>query len=121
MISKGGFVTELHDGDSVRSVFMVSDRRVLIARNGKPYAKVLLTDRTGDLPGIIWEDARTQIAGIDPGDIVGVRGTVESYENRTQMRIDKIVKLNEDDVDMSALVATTSVRSDRYYFMLGLS
>ncbi|HOO38228.1 MAG TPA: HD domain-containing protein [Deltaproteobacteria bacterium] len=107
MISKGGFVTELHDGDSVRSVFIVSDRRVLIARNGKPYAKVLLTDRTGDLPGIIWEDARTQIAGIDPGDIVGVRGTVESYENRTQMRIDKIVKLNEDDVDMSALVPTT--------------
>jgi 3'-5' exoribonuclease len=107
MISKGGFVTELHDGDSIRCVFMVSDRRVLVARNGKPYAKVLLTDKTGDLPGIIWEDARAQIAGIDPGDVVGVRGTVESYEKRTQMRIDKIVKLNEDEVDMSALVPTT--------------
>lgn len=107
MISKGGFVTELHNGDSVRCVFMVSDRRVLVARNGKPYAKVLLTDKTGDLPAIIWEDAKAQIAGIDPGDVVGVRGTVESYENRTQMKIDKIMKLDEDDVDMSALVPTT--------------
>ena len=107
MISKGGFVTELHDGDSIRCVFVVSDRRVLIARNGKPYAKVLLTDKTGDIQGIIWEEAKTQMEGIDPGDIVGVRGTVESYEKRTQIRIDKIVKLNEDDVDMSALVPTT--------------
>jgi len=107
MISKGGFVTELRDGDSVRCVFMVSDRRVLIARNGKPYAKVLLTDKTGDLPGIMWDDAKAQMEGIDPGDVVGVRGTVESYEKRTQMKIDKIVKLNEDDVDMSALVPTT--------------
>jgi len=107
MISKGGFVTELHDGDSVRSVFIISDRRVLMARNGKPYAKVLLTDKTGDLPGIMWDDAKAQMEGIDPGDIVGVRGTVESYEKRTQMKIDKIVKLNEDDVDMSALVPTT--------------
>lgn len=107
MISKGKFVTELHNGDSVRSVFMVSERRVLVARNGKPYAKVILTDKTGDVQGMIWDDAKQQMSGIDPGDLVGVRGTVDLYENRTQLKIDKIVKLKEDDVDMSYFVPTT--------------
>lgn len=106
MISKGKFVTELHDGDSVGAVFLVSERRVLVARNGKPYAKLLLTDKTGDVQGMIWEDARAQVSGIEPGDVVGVRGAVESYEGRPQMKVEKIVKLKEEEVDMSALVPT---------------
>ncbi|MBN2298948.1 MAG: HD domain-containing protein [Deltaproteobacteria bacterium] len=107
MISKGKYVTELRDGDAVRCVFLLSERKLLVARNSKPYAKLVFSDKTGSMPGILWEDAHTQTEGIDPGDVVGVRGSVESYEGRIQLRIEKIVKLNEDDVDMSALVLTT--------------
>lgn len=107
MISKGRFVTDLHDGDLVRAVFMVSERKILIARNGKPYAKIVLADKTGDILGIVWEDAKQQASPLTPGDVVGVRGTIESYESRLQVRIEKVVKLKEDEVDMSALVPTT--------------
>lgn len=107
MISKGRYVTELHDGEGVRAVFMVSERRVLTARNGKPYAKLLLTDKTGDILGIIWDDAKQQVAPITPGDVVGIRGNVESYEGRLQIRIEKVVKLKEDEVEMPTLVPMT--------------
>jgi len=108
MISKGKFVTDLHEGEGVKAVFMISERRILIARNGKPYAKVLLTDRTGDVLGIVWEDARQQVAPLVPGDVVGVKGNVESYDGRVQVRIERIEKLKDDEVDMSALVPTTA-------------
>ncbi|HOO44912.1 MAG TPA: HD domain-containing protein [Deltaproteobacteria bacterium] len=107
MISKGKYVTELRNGDAVRSVFLLSERKLLVARNAKPYAKLVFSDKTGSMPGILWEDAHEQTAGIDPGDVVGVRGSVESYEGRIQLRIEKIVKLSDDEVDMSALVLTT--------------
>lgn len=107
MISKGRYVSELHDGESVRAVFMVSERRVLTTRNGKSYAKMLLTDKTGDILGIVWDDAKQQVAPISPGDVVGIRGNVESYEGRLQIRIEKVVKLKEDEVEMSALVLMT--------------
>ncbi|HHO76192.1 MAG TPA: HD domain-containing protein [Deltaproteobacteria bacterium] len=107
MISKGKYSTELHDGDSVRCVFLLSERKLLTARNGKPYAKLVFTDKTGSMPGILWEDAHVQTEGIDVGDVVGVRGAVESYEGRVQLRIEKIVKLSENEVDMSTLVLTT--------------
>jgi 3'-5' exoribonuclease len=108
MISKGKFVTDLHEGEGVKAVFMISERKILIARNGKPYAKVLLTDKTGDIQGIIWEEARQQASPLVPGDVVGVKGNMESFEGRLQVRIEKIVKLKDDEVDMSALVPTTS-------------
>jgi 3'-5' exoribonuclease len=108
MISKGKFVTDLHDGEGVKAVFMISERRLLVARNGKPYAKVLLTDKTGDIMGIIWEDARQQVSPLEPGDVVGVKGNMESFEGKLQVRIEKIVKLKDEEVDMSSLVHTTS-------------
>jgi 3'-5' exoribonuclease len=107
MISKGKYVTDLHEGEGVKSVFMISERKLLIARNGKPYAKVLLTDKTGDIQGIVWEEARQQVSPLVPGDVVGVKGNMESFEGRLQVRIEKIVKLKDEEVDMSALVPTT--------------
>jgi 3'-5' exoribonuclease len=107
MISKGKNVTDLHEGEGVKAVFMISERRILITRNGKPYAKVLLTDRTGDIQGILWDDARQQVSPLEPGDVVGVKGNMESFEGRLQMRIEKIVKLKDDEVDMSTLMPTT--------------
>ncbi len=107
MISKGRYVAELHDGEGVRAVFMVSERRVFTTRNGKPYAKMLLTDKTGDILGIVWDDAKQQVAPIALGDVVGIRGNVESYEGRLQIRIEKVVKLKEEEVEMSALVPMT--------------
>ena len=108
MIPKGQFVTDCRDGDSIRAVFLISQCRLLTARNGKPYAKLLLTDKSGDITGFLWEDARQQISDICQGDVVGVRGIVESYDGRLQIKVEKVMKLDEDKVDLSTLIATTS-------------
>jgi len=108
MIPKGRFISEIGDGDRVKAVFLISERRLLTARNGKPYGKVIVSDKTGEMLGLLWDDAPDQIAGIAPGDVVGIRASAESYENRLQLRIEKITKLSEKDVDMAGLVPTTS-------------
>ena len=107
MISKGRYVTELVDGERVRAVFMLTDRRLLTARTGKPYAKVVLTDRSGEIPGMIWEDAQQLTANLAPGDIIGIRGITESFNNALQIRIEKVVKLTEEDVDLATLLPSS--------------
>jgi 3'-5' exoribonuclease len=108
MIPKGRFISEIGEGDRIKAVFLISERRLLTARNGKPYGKVTISDKTGEMLGLIWEDAQEQISGITPGDVVGIRATAESYESRLQLRIEKITKLSEKDVDIASLVPTTS-------------
>ena len=107
MIPKGRFVTEIGEGDRIKSVFLVSKRNLLTTKTGKPYAKLVLSDMTGEIPGIIWDNAQQQIAAIDPGAVAGVRASTESYDGRLQLRIEKIVKLDESVVDMSTLIPTT--------------
>jgi 3'-5' exoribonuclease len=112
VIPKGRYITELGDGDKFKAVFMVAERRLLTARNGKPYAKLMLRDRTGEISGFIWEAAGEQMAEIEPGDVVGVRGNAESYENRMQVRIEKIVRLSESEVDMADIIPTTKANRE---------
>ncbi len=108
MILKGRFISEIGDGDRVKAVFLVSERRLLTARNGKPYGKIILSDKTGDILGMVWDEAQEQVSIIAPGDVVGVRASAESYENRLQLRIEKITKLSDQEVDITSLVPSTS-------------
>jgi 3'-5' exoribonuclease len=108
MILKGRFISEIGDGDRVKAVFLVSERRLLTARNGKPYGKIILSDKTGDILGMVWDEAQEQVSTIAPGDVVGVRASAESYENRLQLRIEKITKLSDQEVDITSLVPSTS-------------
>jgi 3'-5' exoribonuclease len=108
MISKGRYISEIGDGDRIKALFLVSKRWLLTTRNGKPYAKLILSDKTGEILGIIWEDAQQKISCIGVGDIVGAKATAESYENRLQLRIEELRRFEEKDVDMSGLIPTTS-------------
>jgi 3'-5' exoribonuclease len=108
MILKGSFINEIGDGDRVKAVFLVSERRLLTARNGKPYGKIILSDKTGDILGMVWDEAQEQVSIIAPGDVVGVRASAESYENRLQLRIEKITKLSDQEVDITSLVPSSS-------------
>ena len=108
MILKGSFISEIGDGDRVKAVFLVSERRLLTARNGKPYGKIILSDKTGDILGMVWDEAQEQVSIIAPGDVVGVRASAESYENRLQLRIEKITKLSDQEVDITSLVPSSS-------------
>ena len=107
MIPKGHLISEIGDGDQVKSVFLVSERRLLTARNGTPYAKLILSDKTGEILGIIWEDAPQKMSGINLGDVVGVKANAETYENRLQLRIKEIRRFEEKDVDISNLIPST--------------
>lgn len=108
MIPKGHFISEIGDGDQVKALFLVSERRLLTARNGTPYAKLILSDKTGEILSIIWEDAPQKISGINLGDVVGVKASAETYENRLQLRIKEIRRFEEKDVDLSGLIPSTT-------------
>lgn len=108
MILKGRYISEIGDGDRVKAVFLVTERRLLTARNGKPYGKIILSDKTGDILGMVWDEAQEQVTSLTPGDVVGVRASAESYENRLQLRIEKITKLSDQDVDITCLVPAST-------------
>ena len=71
---------------------------------GNDYVDMNLTDRTGEINCKIWNwDAETEIP--ETGSTLKVRGTVQEYNGRLQLRVEKWrMSTAEDAVDMSQLV-----------------
>ncbi|NIQ10306.1 MAG: HD family phosphohydrolase, partial [Gammaproteobacteria bacterium] len=49
------FVENIKERDWVESPFLVRDKIIGMAKNGRPYMTLKLMDRTGEVEGRIWE------------------------------------------------------------------
>lgn len=45
------FINTLHEGETIRSIYLCKTKRTAETRNGKPYDNLLLQDKTGTLDG----------------------------------------------------------------------
>ncbi len=73
-------------------------------KNGRDYVDMNLTDRTGEINCKIWNwDEKESVP--ESGSVVKVRGSVQEYNGRTQLRVEKWrVATEEDQLDMNLLV-----------------
>ena len=68
------FARELEDGHVVDSVFVVRDRSRREKKNGEPFLKLRLSDVTGMVEGVVWDDVDVAYEASAPGAIVRVDG-----------------------------------------------
>ena len=71
------------------------------SQNGSKYLDMTLCDISGDVNAKMWDSLTPPPAAAQP---VRVRGMMQEYNNRAQLRVDKMRAVTEaDDIDMSAL------------------
>lgn len=71
------------------------------AQNGSKYLDMTLCDLSGEVNAKMWDSLTTPPAVAEP---IRVRGMMQEYNNRAQLRVDKMREItDQDDVDMSAL------------------
>ena len=77
-----------------------SDQRT--GSNGSKYLDMNLTDRTGEINCKMWDGT---VAPPPAGTVIKVRGLVQEYNGRTQLRVERMRPAQEKDhVDLSRLV-----------------
>ena len=91
-------IEDLQPGAPVDSVFLVVESSLRVARNGKPYLTITLSDRSGQIEGRMWDASEAIAAAIRPEDFVRVRGKAESYRNALQVNIRAITRADTDNV-----------------------
>ena len=103
-VPKDAWLKDLKDGDRFAGYYLLKTVSSATASNGKPYLNCGLADRTGELSGKHW-DYTGPIGAGDAGKIVWANGTVESYNDRLQCRLDNLRLTDESDsVDPARLV-----------------
>lgn len=77
-----------------------ADQRV--SSNGSKYLDMTLCDTSGDINSKMWNGT---VPPPQQGSIVRVLGTIQEYNGRLQMRVDRLRPMaDSDDVDMSLLM-----------------
>lgn len=92
------FVSDIKDRDPVNAVFLVKDKILAMAKNGKPYMNLRLMDKSGDIEAKVWDNTELLDKQFDKDDFVSVRGKASVYMNKMQVVIAEITKVPEEQV-----------------------
>jgi 3'-5' exoribonuclease len=92
------FIAELLDGQSVTSYFLAKQVQVRQRRSGEPYLSLLLADRTGEVPAVMWDGVDESVRSLSDGDILKVQGVLGSYHGEPQLTLTRARKANPDEV-----------------------
>jgi len=91
------YVADLSEGTLVDATFAVQRKQRRRTRNGDPFLSMEFADRTGRVPGVVWNDVNLLGARFDQGDTVRVLGRVESYGGRLQIAVRDLERIEGGD------------------------
>lgn len=95
------FANQVQEGQSVDDLFMVKEMSRAETRSGKPYLIMSLMDRSGELPGRLWENADALIGLCEPGNLLQITAQAQAYRGNLQLKIDSVRQVDKDEVDFT--------------------
>src|SRR5436189_3909216 len=97
---KSPYVTELKPNQLVTTTFLVHVKDIRQKKSGEPYLSLLLGDRTGDVDAKMWDNVAEVIDTFERDDFVKVKGLLQIFQNRPQLTIHKMMRLEDSNVDL---------------------
>ncbi len=93
-------LSEFQPNDEVLTTLLVHTKEIRQKKTGEPYLSLTLCDRTGEIDAKMWDNVAEVINAFERDDIVKVKGRVQVYNNRLQLTIHKLRKLEESEIDL---------------------
>jgi len=98
---KSIYVTDLSPNQDVTAVFLVQSKDVRQKKSGEPYLSLSLVDRTGAIDAKMWDNVSEVMNTFDRDDFVKIKGRVQVYQNKPQLTIHRMMRVDDSDVDFS--------------------
>lgn len=109
------YINTLHEGETIREIYLCKGKRTAETRNGKPYDNLILQDKTGTLDGKVWSPNSNGIADYDEKDFVDVYGEVISYNGNLQLNIKQLRVASEEEYNPADYMPTSEKSVDGMY------
>ena len=109
------YINTLHEGETIRNIYLCKSKRSAETRNGKPYDTLNLQDKTGMLDGKIWDPNSQGVADYDEMDFVEVFGDVISYNGNLQLNIRQLRVAEEGEYNPADYMPTSENSVDVMY------
>ena len=97
---KSPYVSELRSDSDITAVFLVQAKDVRQKKSGEPYLSLTLVDKTGDIDAKMWDNVEEVMDGFERDDFVRIRGRVQAFQNKPQITIHRLQKLEDREVEL---------------------
>src|SRR5260370_35433130 len=99
-LMKSGCVTDFKFEQSITTFFLVHEKEIRNTREGKPYLRLELGDRSGTIEARMWDQFDVVVKNINRDDFVKVNPRVEIYRHRPQLSLQRLLLAKPDEIDL---------------------
>ena len=103
-MQKNIYVKDLNEGDRFEEIFLVKSVKSGETRTGNAYFVLTVTDKSGEVSGPIWNNVQQLQQLCVPGETIKVKGSVQSYRDQLQLKIDSITPIDRSAVDLGDFI-----------------
>lgn len=99
---KSIYVTDISNGMTITNeTFAVNEAKQVTTKDGKPYYKLVLADKTGIINANIWSDRFDQIekSALKVGNVVMIDATASEFKGSVNLSIMKLTHVDESQLD----------------------
>jgi len=84
--------------------FLVVRRRDIREYNDKQFISFEFGDASGRIAGVWWEPERFALEDLEEGMVVKIRGDIQLYRGKNQLRVNRMRLAKEDEYDLADLL-----------------
>ncbi len=109
------YIRDLKPAQNIDGVFAVQNCQLGKTKNGKPYIKCLLADKTGRTPGRMWNTTEEQFKTLPTDGFVWIAGQTQPYQGEMQIIIQDIRPYEPSASDLVELLPSTEKDIDQMF------
>jgi 3'-5' exoribonuclease len=99
----------------VTTSFVVASKQTKSKKSGEPYLDLTLMDRTGTIQAKMWDNVEECTNSFEQDDIIKIKGLINRYNQRWQLTLHKVRKMDEDEIDFGDYLPKTTRNVDELW------
>ena len=112
---KKTFVSDLTGEQTITSFFLVNAKELRNTKEGKPYLRLELGDRSGTVEARMWTKFEVTAQEVAREDIVKVEARVELYRDRMQLALVQVRKARPEEIELADYLPHTKEDVEKMY------
>ncbi len=107
MSEKKRFVTDIAAGETFQDIFILAEKNMAHKRDGNPFLTITLTDKSGRIKGVVWDDVDNAASAAAAGDYVLVKAAASEYRGALQLVVKSIQAVPAEEVSPADFLPAT--------------
>jgi 3'-5' exoribonuclease len=109
---KRQFIGSFKAGESIDDIFVLTEKAVAKKRDGNNYLTIIVSDKTGQIKGVVWDNVDEILATNDSGSFVRIKGSVSQYREKLQLVVKEMIPCPVASVEPDDFLPATNLDVD---------